>query len=111
MMSDGCRVVVQSGLGAAAAPVTYARRHTIRKPIDLLFMSLRKPAHPAVNGAPVRRVSLRLDAGKPDHLAPLLGLVGDELAEIGRRARQQRGAEIGELGLDLRLGQDRLRLA
>jgi hypothetical protein len=28
--------------------------------------------------------SFRLDVGRPDHLAPLLGLVSDELAEIGR---------------------------
>jgi len=27
---------------------------------------------------------LRLDVGGPDHLAPLLGFVDDELAEIGR---------------------------
>ncbi len=54
-------------------------------------------------------VSLRLDAGELDHLAPFLGLVGDELAEIGRRAgkrqcpevrkRLQRG--IGEASIDL----------
>src|SRR6266436_579875 len=54
--------------------------------------------------------SLRLDAGELDHLAPLLGFVGDELAEIGRRAgkrhcpevrkpRLQRG--IGEASIDL----------
>jgi hypothetical protein len=28
-------------------------------------------------------ISLRLDVGCPDHLAPLLGLVGDQLAEVG----------------------------
>jgi hypothetical protein len=28
--------------------------------------------------------SLHLDIGGPDHLAPLLGIVGDELAEVGR---------------------------
>ena len=27
--------------------------------------------------------SHRLDVGRPDYLAPLLGLVGDELAEVG----------------------------
>jgi hypothetical protein len=27
--------------------------------------------------------SFRLDAGRPDHLAPLLGFFGDELAEVG----------------------------
>jgi hypothetical protein len=29
------------------------------------------------------RSSLRLDVGGPDHLAPPLGLLGDELAEVG----------------------------
>ena len=28
---------------------------------------------------------LRLDVGRPDHLAPLLSFVGDELAEVGGR--------------------------
>jgi hypothetical protein len=27
--------------------------------------------------------SLRLDVGGPDHLGPLFGVVGDELAEVG----------------------------
>jgi S-(hydroxymethyl)glutathione dehydrogenase / alcohol dehydrogenase len=40
-------------------------------------------------------VSLRLDAGELDHLGPLLGFVGDELAEVGRRSRQRRAAEDG----------------
>ena len=30
---------------------------------------------------------LRLDIGRPDHLAPLLGFLSDELAEVGRRER------------------------
>src|SRR5262249_17439798 len=38
--------------------------------------------------------SLRLDAGQLDHLAPLLGVVGDELTELGRRARKHRAAEV-----------------
>jgi hypothetical protein len=47
-------------------------------------------------------VSLRLDAGELDHLAPLLGFVDDKLAEVGRRSRQRRAAEVGETGLHLR---------
>src|SRR5262249_60699740 len=39
--------------------------------------------------------SLRLDAGRPDHLAPLLGFVCDELPEIGRREREHVATEIG----------------
>src|SRR5262245_9531602 len=44
---------------------------------------------------------LSLDAGCPDHLAPFLGLLGDELAEISGAHRHRRGAEIGEPRLDL----------
>ena len=36
--------------------------------------------------------SLRLDAREPDNLAPLLGLVSDEFAEVGGRARNHRRA-------------------
>src|SRR5262245_57822790 len=38
--------------------------------------------------------SLRLDVGRPDHLAPFLGFVGDQLAELDRRSRQRRAAEV-----------------
>src|SRR5262249_839099 len=43
--------------------------------------------------------SLQLDIGDPDHLAPLFGFVGNQLAEIGGRAGKHRAAEIGELRL------------
>src|SRR5262245_1349136 len=36
--------------------------------------------------------SLRLDAGRLDHLGPFLGFVGNELAKIGGRARERRAA-------------------
>src|SRR5262249_39635048 len=42
------------------------------------------------------RGSVRLDARELDHLAPLLGLVDNQLAELGRRSRQRRAAEVGE---------------
>jgi hypothetical protein len=34
-------------------------------------------------GGGSEKASFRLDVGRPDHLTPLLGFVGDELAEIG----------------------------
>src|SRR6516164_8088453 len=37
-------------------------------------------------------LSLRLDVGRDNHLAPFFGLVGDELAEIGGRACEHRAA-------------------
>jgi hypothetical protein len=41
-----------------------------------------------------RRGSIRLEAGELDHLPPLFGFVGDELAEIGRRARKDCAANF-----------------
>src|SRR5262249_58976680 len=54
--------------------------------------------------------SLRLDVRGPDHLAPLLGFVGDELAELDRRSRQRRAAEVSETGLHLRVAESRVDL-
>jgi hypothetical protein len=43
-----------------------------------------------------RAASLRLDVRRPDHLGPLFGFVGDELAEVGGRAGQHGATEIGK---------------
>ena len=37
---------------------------------------------------------LRLDVGRPDHLAPLLGFVGNERPEIGRRATEDNATQV-----------------
>src|SRR5215813_10187882 len=55
--------------------------------------------------------SLRLHAREPDHLAPLLGFLGNELAECRRRARDQHTAKIIELCFHGWLGQNRVDLA
>src|SRR5262245_37826762 len=49
--------------------------------------------------------SVRLDVEGLDHLAPLLGVVGDELAEVGGRADKRCASEIGEPGLDFGIGE------
>src|SRR5262245_60660320 len=54
--------------------------------------------------------SLRLDVRGPDHLAPLLGLFGDELAEVGRRACKRPASQIGKSRLDLGIGETRVDL-
>src|SRR5271168_4911148 len=54
--------------------------------------------------------SLRLDARELDHLAPLLGLIGNELAEIGWRARKRRATQVGKPCLHLGIGKDRIDL-
>ena len=51
-----------------------------------------------------RRPSLGPDVGRPDHLAPFLGFLGDELAEIGRRPRERRAAQVGKPRLHLGVG-------
>src|SRR5262245_28797857 len=49
--------------------------------------------------------SLRLDAGRLDHFGPFLGFVGDELAEIGRRADKRRASKVGKPRLHLGIGE------
>src|SRR5215469_17521136 len=48
---------------------------------------------------------LRFDAGEGDHLAPLLGFRGDQLAELRRTHRQGNAAEVGEALLYFRIRQ------
>jgi len=40
--------------------------------------------------------SIRLEARELDHLAPLLGVVGDEFAKVARRAWKHGAAQIGK---------------
>src|SRR5260221_11819728 len=44
--------------------------------------------------------SVRLDVGRPDHLRPLLSFFGNELTEVGGRARKQHAAHFSEPRLD-----------
>src|SRR5882672_5239295 len=53
---------------------------------------------------------LRLDTSELDHLAPLLGFGGDELAEIGGRTWEHRGAQVGKPRLHLGVGEGRVDL-
>src|SRR5262249_17552302 len=57
-----------------------------------------------------RRDSLRLDAGELNYLGPFLGFFGDQLAELGRRSRQRRAAEVSETSLHLRVVESRVDL-
>src|SRR5215813_8888869 len=62
-------------------------------------------------GISARRPALfRLDVGRPDHLAPLLGVIGDELFEVGGREREHRAAEVGKPCLDFGIGKARVDL-
>jgi hypothetical protein len=53
---------------------------------------------------------LRLDVRKFHHLAPFLGFFGDQLAEIGGRARKCSGAQLGKPRLHLGIGKSRVDL-
>ena len=48
---------------------------------------------------------VRLDVGPPDHLAPLLGFLGDQLAEVGGRARKRPASQVGKPSLHLGIGE------
>ena len=48
--------------------------------------------------------SLRLDVARPDHLAPLLGLIPDKLGVGSWRACQNLAGQVGEPRLDLWIG-------
>src|SRR5262249_48322926 len=50
--------------------------------------------------------SLRLRTRELHHLAPLLGLIDEQLVEVGGAAGQQRGAELGEALLRDRIRED-----
>jgi hypothetical protein len=54
---------------------------------------------------------VRLDASELDHLAPLLGFLGDQPAEILWRARHHCCAEVGKPRLQLGIGEARIDLA
>jgi len=49
---------------------------------------------------------LGLDVGRPDHLCPFLGFVGDELAEVGGRTRKHSGSQVSKPLLQFGIGQD-----
>src|SRR5215471_2027487 len=54
--------------------------------------------------------SLRLDVGRPDHLAPFFCLLDDNLVEFSRRARKRRCAQVSEPRRDLGVGEPRIDL-
>ena len=45
------------------------------------------------------------DVGGPDHLGPLLGFIGDELAEFGGCHRHRSNTQIGKSRLQLGIGE------
>src|SRR5262245_50666670 len=54
--------------------------------------------------------SVRLDVEGPDDLAPLFGLVGDELAEVGGREREHVATQVGKPRFHIGVGQSHVDL-
>src|SRR5215469_8070487 len=55
--------------------------------------------------------SLGLDARELDYFAPLLGFIGNELAELGGRARKRHGAQVSKPSLNVGVGKARVDLS
>jgi hypothetical protein len=55
-------------------------------------------------------MSICLDGSELDHLSPLLGFVGHELAEIGGRARKHRRTQVSKPRLSAEIAQLRAEL-
>ena len=74
-----------------------------------LFDCPRRGAGGSLNGAlwniGLAAVSLRLDAGELDHLAPLLCFGRNMLSELGWRTGKHDGAQVGKLLLDFWVGE------
>jgi hypothetical protein len=66
-----------------------------KRPRTWLLRSTCHGGHEAWRTQTRRRGSVRLEAGELDHLAPFLGIRGNQLAEIGRRARKCGAAQLG----------------
>src|SRR5215813_5827671 len=54
--------------------------------------------------------SVRLDVGRPDHLAPLLGLLGNVFAEVGGRAWKHSATKVAKARLHLGIVESRVDL-
>src|SRR4029077_4581627 len=67
--------------------------------------------HSRLKCASGRTGSLRLEAGEFDHLAPLLGLLGDQLAEVGGRAGNRVTVKISHPSLHRWIDERRVDLA
>jgi hypothetical protein len=52
--------------------------------------------------------SFRLDVCGPDHSAPLLRFLSDQLAVVGRRECKYRSTQVGKLRSELRIGERRV---
>src|SRR5262249_28914713 len=88
---------------SASPPIAVKHWHRSETPLRASSGHCRRPPNGiyGISGSE-GSASFRLDIGGLYYLAPFLGFVGDQLAELGRRSRQRRAAQGGEAGLPLR---------
>src|ERR1022692_3672940 len=56
-------------------------------------------------GGPSGSGSIQLDVGRPDHLAPSLSFLDEELPQVGRRDGKRNAAQVGKARLDVGVGE------
>src|SRR6478672_2742518 len=102
---DSATVSFVLGLTASrqcGSPAERRDRSGVRPHMDELCSAV--ACGPSSSGAAMSSL-LRLNVGRADYLSPLLGLFGDELAEIGRRATEHHAIQGGKPRLDFRIGE------
>jgi hypothetical protein len=72
-----------------------------------LFLSIKVPFGGGID-PDLTSGSFCLDTRELDHLAPLFRLIGNELAEVGRRAREYRATRSGKPRPQLWIGENRV---
>src|SRR5215813_11287459 len=86
----------------------------IKTALSLMFALVTTTALTEPSPPQSRRVraprSLRLDVGRPDHLAPLFGFLGNVFAEVGGRAWKHSATKVGKARLHLGIVESRVDL-
>src|SRR5215831_18385489 len=99
----------RDSLPAVSCNAGFCNAPEARCPTSTMLMALQKPhRYGKSSRSSAETSSLRLDVGRPDHLGPFLGLLGDELAEVGGRTDERCATQIGEPRLDRGIGEARI---
>ena len=98
--SDSCQKIAGPRVFAAAKQ----RRHSIKSSTQTDTSHSRNGSYGLFRRPLEFAESIWLGTGELDDLAPLLGFVRDELAEIGGRERKRRDAQVGKLRPELGIG-------
>src|SRR5262245_36263337 len=83
-------------VGTVTGPLPVGPAKERREELAAFIRSPRRPpfAEREVMEYPRLPPSVRLDAGEPHHLAPLLGFLDDQLVEVSGRTRKHRATEV-----------------